>query len=53
MYAVLKKDMKNGNEENLIDAMILNLQLRIDILNQQLKIIQSIENSQKDEKVNI
>ena len=51
MYAVLKQDMKNGNEVNLIDAMILNLQLRIEILNQQLKIIQSIENSQKDEKV--
>ena len=51
MYAVLKRDMKNGNEENLIDAMILNLQLRIEILNQQLTIIQSIENSQKDEKV--
>lgn len=51
MYAILKQDMKNGNKANLIDAMILNLQLRIEILNQQLKIIQSIENSQKDEKV--
>ena len=51
MYSVLKKDMNHGNEENLVDAMILNLQLRIEILNQQLGIIQSIENSQKDEKI--
>jgi hypothetical protein len=43
MYMVLKKDLQNGNEENLTDAMILNLQLRIEILNQQLSIIQSIE----------
>lgn len=53
MYIVLKKDMQNGNEEVIVDAMILNLQLRIEILNQQLNIIQSIENSQKDEKINI
>lgn len=53
MYVVLKKDMQNGNEEVIADAMILNLQLRIEILNQQLSIIQSIENSQKDEKINI
>jgi len=51
MYSVLKQDMSNGNEENLVDAMILNLQLRIEILNQQLSIIQSIENSQQDETV--
>jgi hypothetical protein len=51
MYSVLKEDMNNGNEENVADAMILNLQLRIEILNQQLGIIQSIENSQKDEKI--
>jgi hypothetical protein len=44
MYTVLKRDLKNGNEENVADAMILNLQLRIEVLNQQLSIIQSIEN---------
>lgn len=53
MYIVLKMDMQHGNEEVIVDAMILNLQLRIEILNQQLSIIQSIENSQKDEKINI
>lgn len=50
MYSVLKKDMKHGNEGNLVDAMILNLQLRIEILNQQLSIIQTIEDS-KNEKI--
>lgn len=50
MYVVLREDLDNGNEENLVDAMILNLQLRIEILNQQLSIIKSIENSQNDEE---
>ena len=49
MYVTLKNDLKFGNEEVLIDAMILNLQMRIEILNTQLSIIQSIENRQKDE----
>ncbi len=53
MYLVLKKDMQYGNEDVIVDAMILNLQLRIEILNQQLSIIQSIENTKKDEKINI
>jgi hypothetical protein len=48
MYVVLKDDLKNGNEENVVDAMILNLQLRIEILNRQLSIIQTIENSRKE-----
>lgn len=48
MYTVLKKDLNHGNEEIIADAMILNLQLRIEILNKQLSIIQSIENSKND-----
>ncbi len=48
MYNVLKDDLKNGNEENVVDAMILNLQLRIELLNRQLNIIQSIENSKNE-----
>lgn len=51
MYSMLKQDMSTGDEENIVDAMILNLQLRIEILNQQLNIIQSIENTQEDETV--
>ena len=49
LYVTLKNDLKFGNEEVLIYAMILNLQMRIEILNTQLSIIQSIENRQKDE----
>jgi hypothetical protein len=49
LYVTLKNDLKFGNEEVLIDAMILNLQMRIEILNTQLSIIQSIEKRQKDE----
>jgi len=48
MYTVLKKDLKNGNEDNLVDAMILNLQLRIEVLNEQLSIIQSIQNRKQE-----
>ena len=48
MYNVLKKDLANGNEENIVDAMILNLQLRIEVLNKQLSIIQTIENSKNE-----
>ena len=48
MYNVLKDNLKNGNEENVVDAMILNLQLRIELLNRQLSIIQSIENSKNE-----
>lgn len=44
-YNVLKDNLKNGSQEDVADAMILNLQLRIEILNQQLNIIQAIERS--------
>ena len=50
-YANLKNNMRYGNQEHLVDAMILNLQLRIEVLNQQLSIIKSIENNEKDESV--
>lgn len=53
MYVVLKKEMRHGNKEEMANAMILNLQIRVDILNQQIKILESIENSQKDEKINL
>jgi hypothetical protein len=45
MYTALKSDLQKGDEDNVVDAMILNLQLRIEILNRQLDIIQSIKNS--------
>ena len=53
MYVVLKKEMRHGNKEEMADAMILNLQIRVDVLSQQIKILESIENSQKDEKFSL
>lgn len=51
MYEELKLTYRqNVNEDKLMDAMIRNLQLRIDILNQQLKILETL-NSVKNEKV--
>ncbi len=44
-YQNLKADLpKNQNQETLISAMIQNLQLQIDVLNQQLQIIEKIKN---------
>lgn len=45
MYSALKNNLQQGDEDNVVDAMILNLQLRIEILNRQLDIIQLIEKS--------
>ena len=52
---VLYDELKNTfdhkvNDNKLLDAMIHNLQLRIDILNQQLKILETLNNT-KNEKV--
>ena len=50
-YQNLKADLpENPNQETLIEAMIQNLQLQIDILNQQLQIIQKIKQSKNNEK---
>lgn len=51
MYAVLKKDLNKGNETYLSDFMILNLQLRIEVLNQQLNILETIKNTENNEQV--
>lgn len=50
IYGVLRDNLNNGSQEDVVDAMILNLQLRIEILNQQLSIIQAIENSKTEKK---
>ncbi len=54
-YQGLKADLpKNPNQEVLIQAMIQNLQLQIDLLNQQLDVIQRIKqqnNNQTNEKL--
>jgi hypothetical protein len=50
MYDQLKKDLQhNQNNDRLISAMIRNLQLRVEILNKQLKILERIKNYQEDE----
>lgn len=52
-YQVLKNDLSVGNEENVEDAMVLNLQLRMEILNRQLDIIKSMENFEKNEGISL
>lgn len=45
-YALLKKQLPvNPNKEELLEAMIYNLQLQISLLNQQLDVIQKIKQS--------
>ncbi len=53
VYQELKTEMSNGNEESVLNAMIQNLQLRIEVLNHQLEIIQSIEKAKKEKNENI
>ncbi|MEO9964928.1 MAG: hypothetical protein ABJF11_04015 [Reichenbachiella sp.] len=54
MYLNLKDDLeKNQNDERLINAMIQNLQLRVEILNKQLKILERISKYEEDEKISV
>ena len=48
IYLQLKEDYKENNSDKVLDALIMNLQSRIDLLNRQLSIIRSI-NDQNDE----
>ena len=52
-YNALKKDLPvNPNREQLLDAMIQNLRLQTELLNQQLLIIQKINQTKKDRNEN-
>ncbi len=54
MYAELKKEAKKtGGQEIVLDAMIQNLQLRIDILNQQIIVLEQIKNREENENATI
>lgn len=54
MYIKLKTDLKrNQNDERLINAMIQNLQLRVEILNKQLRILERISKHEEDEKISV
>ena len=50
-YLLLKEEYKSNNSEIILDALIINLQSRIDLLNKQLNIIRSI--NQQENEVNI
>ncbi len=53
MYMVLKEEMKNRPSEKVKDAMVLNLLVRINLLNQQLSHLDQkrIKGDKKDEEV--
>ena len=51
MYEELQSEYEQVQDEKIKDAMILNLQLRIDLLNEQLNIIRNIKNIKEDEKI--
>jgi hypothetical protein len=54
MYLGLKEDLsENQNDKRLIDAMIRNLQLRVEILNRQLKILEKISKHEEHEKISV
>jgi hypothetical protein len=52
-YQVLKSTAENGYSERILDAMVINLQMRIDILNQQLEVLGKIKNLKENEKVDM
>jgi hypothetical protein len=48
-YNELKEEIKsNPNKELLLEKMIVNLQLQIDLLNQQLKVVRQLNKIKKD-----
>ncbi|MFY0652922.1 MAG: hypothetical protein JXQ96_12845 [Cyclobacteriaceae bacterium] len=54
MYLELKNDLKvNQMDDRLINAMIRNLQLRVDILNKQLNILEQIKKVENHEELSI
>jgi hypothetical protein len=52
-YQVLKSTVEKGYSEKVLDAMVLNLQMRIDILNQQLEVLEKIKNLKENETISI
>ena len=52
-YQMLKSTAQVGQSEKIIDAMVLNLQMRIDILNQQLEVLEKIKSIKENEKISI
>ena len=52
-YHMLKSTAEVGQSEKIIDAMVLNLQMRIDILNQQLEVLEKIKSIKENENISI
>jgi hypothetical protein len=52
-YQILKSTAEKGYSEKIIDAMVLNLQMRIDILNQQIEVLEKIKNLKENDTANI
>lgn len=54
MYEVLKEEMKSRPSQKVKDALVLNLLIRIDLLNQQLhKIDEDLEIKKEDSKISV
>jgi hypothetical protein len=53
MYTSLKGNLTDNYSEKIVDAMIVNLRMRMQILNQQLSILQKIKNTKQNEKPGI
>jgi len=54
LYIELKQDLDiSGNNDRVINAMIQNLQLRVEILNKQLMILEQINKYEEDESIAI
>lgn len=52
MYRDLKSELKrNQNNEKVVNAMIRNLQLRVEILNKQLEILDQLVKYEEDEEI--
>ncbi len=47
-YEQLQGEIKYGNQEEILDAMILNLQMRIEVLNRQIEIIERFKDHEKE-----
>lgn len=52
-YQALKLKAEKGYSEKILDAMVINLQMRIDILNQQLDVLEKIKRLKENETASI
>ncbi len=52
-YSELKLELSKNNNEQVINALILNLQMRMDLLSTQLEILNDVKKSKSDENTSI